>query len=154
MGTRSGDLDPGVMLELAQRYDENQLSDLVFHQMGLLALSDGESSEVSELLVSNTEHARFAISYFCRQVRAAIGGLAAKAGGIDALVFTAGIGEHAAAIRSEICTPLGFLGFAINEAKNAAGEVHIAAANSKPILVMPTDEEGMICKLCLDYVNK
>src|SRR5512145_704907 len=105
MGTRSGDLDPGVMLELARRYDAAQLSDLVFHKMGLLALSDGESSEMRDLLASSSAQARFAVEFFCREVRAAIGSLAAKAGGIDALVFSGGIGEHAPRIREAICSP-------------------------------------------------
>ena len=110
MGTRSGDLDPGVMLELAKRFGATQLSDMVFHKMGLLALSNGESSEMKDLLSSESPHAKFAIDYFCRQVRAAIGSFAAKCGGIDALVFTGGIGEHAPRIREAICAPLDFLG--------------------------------------------
>ena len=81
MGTRSGDMDPGVMLELAQRHDPVTLRDIVFHKMGLLALSDGESSEMSDLLDSKSASAAFAVEYFCRQVSGAIGSLAAKAGG-------------------------------------------------------------------------
>jgi acetate kinase len=149
MGTRSGDLDPGVMLELAKRFDASQLSDLVFYQMGLLALSDGESSEMSELLVSNSAAAKFAVSYFCRQARAAIGSLAAKCGGIDALVFTGGIGEHAAAIRTEICAPLGFLGMALDPDANAAGSIRIEQPGARPTLVIPADEEAMMRSLCL-----
>jgi len=67
MGTRSGDLDPGVMLELAKHYDSEALSDLVYHRMGLLALSAGESSEMHRLLESRSRDACFAVSYFCRQ---------------------------------------------------------------------------------------
>ncbi|HET7832795.1 MAG TPA: acetate kinase [Gallionella sp.] len=148
MGTRSGDLDPGVMLELSKRYDAVQLSDLVFHKMGLLALSNGESSEMSNLLASTNDTAKFAVSYFCRQVRAAIGSLAAKAGGIDALVFTGGIGEHAAAIRAEICASLDFLGFALDGAANLASATRIECEKSKAILVIPADEEAMIQQLC------
>lgn len=151
MGTRSGDLDPGVMLELAKRYPGEQLADVVFHKMGLLALSNGESSEMSELLASNTESARFAVNYFCRQARSAIGSLAAKAGGIDALIFTGGIGEHAPLIREEICEPLGFLGFSVDESANRAGRIAINQADSRPILVVPADEEAMIRKLCLAF---
>lgn len=153
MGTRSGDLDPGVMLELAKRFDARQLSDLVFHKMGLLALSDGESSEMSDLLASTSAQAKFAVRYFCRQTRAAIGSLAAKAGGIDALVFTGGIGEHAAAIRTEICAPLDFLGFALDVDANAAGSVRIEAKGAKPTLVIPADEEAMIHSLCLRFIH-
>lgn len=150
MGTRSGDIDPGVMLELAKRYDAEQLSDMVFHKMGLIALSEGEGSEMSVLLSSNSENARFAIAYFCRQVRAAIGSLAAKAGGLDAIVFTGGIGEHCPDIRAEICGPLAFMGFAVDEAANRSSLPKIGRASSKPILVIPADEERMICELCLE----
>jgi acetate kinase len=151
MGTRSGDLDPGVMLELAKRYDTAQLSDIVFHKMGVLALSGEESSEMADLLASSSEQAKFAVDYFCRQVRAAIGSLAAKAGGIDALVFTGGIGEHAAAIRAKICAPLDFLGFALNDAANNNASVRIERTGYKPALVIPADEEAMIYKLCLSF---
>jgi acetate kinase len=148
MGTRSGDLDPGVMLELAKRYDAAQLSDLVFHHMGLLALSGGESSEMSDLLASDSAQARFAVDYFCREVRAAIGSLAAKHGGIDALVFTGGIGEHAAAIRRKICAPLGFLGFALDDEANRTHTPRISGRDSRPVLVVPADEEAMMAGLC------
>jgi acetate kinase len=149
MGTRSGDLDPGVMLELSKRYDAAKLSDIVFHKMGVLALSNGESSEMADLLASDSVQAKFAVDYFCRQTRAAIGSLAAKAGGIDALVFTGGIGEHAAAIRAKICAPLDFLGFELNDAANKIASVRIERTGYKPALVIPADEEAMIHKLCL-----
>lgn len=153
MGTRSGDLDPGVMLELAKRYDATQLSDMVFHKMGLLALSNGESSEMSNLLSSKSAHAKFAVSYFCRQVRAAIGGLAAKSGGIDALVFTGGIGENASAIRAEICAPLGFLGFSLDNHANDAGSARVESRGAKPTLIIHADEESMIKRLCLTFCH-
>ncbi|MFU8787517.1 MAG: acetate/propionate family kinase [Methylobacter sp.] len=149
MGTRSGDLDPGVMLELAKRYTPEQLSKVVFHQMGLLALSAGESSEMNELTASVSENAAFAVDYFCRQVRAAIGGFAAKAGGIDALIFTGGIGEHSAEVREKICAPLDFLGFALDQAANASSLNTIGLAGHKPVLIIPADEEVMIRDLCL-----
>ncbi len=149
MGTRSGDLDPGVMLELARRCGAAELGDMVFHRMGLLALSNGESSEMSDLLASRSAQAKFAVDYFCNQVRAAIGSLAAKAGGVDALVFTGGIGEHAPAIRQAICGPLEFLGFALDGAANERAVPRIERAGSKPILLVPADEEAMIYRLCL-----
>jgi acetate kinase len=151
MGTRSGDLDPGVMLELAKRYDARELSDLVFHKMGLLALSNGESSEMSDLLASSSTQAKFAVEYFCNQVRAAIGSLAAKAGGIDALVFTAGVGEHSAHVREAICAPLAFLGLSLDHEANSTASARIERKGSKPILIVPADEEGMIHGLCLTF---
>ncbi|MGZ5008137.1 MAG: acetate/propionate family kinase [Methylobacter sp.] len=154
MGTRSGDLDPGVMLELAKRYDPEQLTDLVFHRMGLIALSAGESSEMNELLSSRSGNATFAVDYFCRQVRAVIGGFAAKAGGIDALVFTGGIGEHSAEVREKICTPLDFLGFALDQSANNDGRGEIGSAGYKPVLIIPADEEVMIRDLCLGVISQ
>lgn len=149
MATRSGDLDPGVMLELAKRYSPEELGDLVFHKMGLLALSAGESSEMSKLLASRSENAKFAVEYFCRQVRAAIGGFAAKAGGIDALVFTGGIGENAVEVRKKICAPLAFLGFALHQGANILGNQQIGRIGYKPVLIISADEEIKMRNLCL-----
>lgn len=151
MGTRSGDLDPGVMLELSKRYGYTQLSDIVFHKMGLLALSNGESSEMGDLLASSSAQAEFAVDYFCYEVRAAIGSLAAKAGGIDGLVFTGGIGEHSSQIRETICAPLDFLGFALDNTANNSASARIERKDTKPVLVIPADEEAMIQHLCLTY---
>lgn len=148
MGTRSGDLDPGVMLELAQHHDTATLRDIVFHKMGLLALSDGESSEMSDLLSSTSTAAQFAVDYFCRDVAGAIGSLAAKAGGIDALVFTGGIGEHARLIRDKICAPLAFMGISLDDAANREAAIKINHLNSIPVLVIAADEESAIHSLC------
>lgn len=144
MGTRSGDLDPGVMLELAARYEHTALCELVYRDMGLLALSDGETSEMSALLASSSEAAGFAVEYFCRQVRGAIGALAAKAGGIDALVFSGGIGEHAPQIRNRICEPLGFLGLALDPDANRDNRTVINAGGGKPVLRITANEEAVI----------
>lgn len=152
MGTRSGDIDPGVMVELAKRFSPDELGDIVFHKMGLLALSNGESAEMQDLLASQSEPARFAVEYFCQQVRSAIGALAAKAGGVDALVFSAGIGEHSAEIRQKICTPLAFIGFSLNTEQNRINATQIAQADSKPIAIIPADEEIMIRDLCLNTI--
>jgi acetate kinase len=147
MGSRSGDLDPGVMLKLAEHLNPNELSTLVYEKMGLLALSDGESSEMSVLMKSQSKAATFAIDYFARQVRAAIGSFAAKSGNIDALVFTGGIGEHSAPIRAMICKPLAFLGFSLNVSANAQHASSISESNSKPILIVPADEEAEIASM-------
>jgi acetate kinase len=147
MATRSGDLDPGVMLELAKRFNNSELSTLVYEKSGLLALSDGESSDMSELVNSKTKSAKFAVDFFVRQVRAAIGSYAAKAGGIDALVFTGGIGEHSSEVRSLICEPLGFLGFALNAKANQANFDTLNTSSSKPVLIIPADEEAEIARL-------
>jgi len=149
MGTRSGDLDPGVMLELAQRHDVDTLRDIVFHRMGLLALSNGEGSEMRDLLDSNSEAARFAVDYFCRQVSGAVGSLAAKAGGLDALVFTGGIGEHSSLIRDRICSTLAFMGIRLDPVANAKHAPRIDDSGAIPVCIIPADEENTIRKLCL-----
>jgi acetate kinase len=153
MGTRSGDIDPGVMLELANRYDANALSDLVYHKMGLLALSDGESSDMQDLLRAKSKHAGFAVAYFCRQVCAAIGSYAAKAGGLDALVFTGGIGEHAPQVRASVCEGLGFMGFELHAGENQVNALRIEQPGTKPVLIIPADEESMIRDLCREVLE-
>lgn len=149
MGTRSGDLDPGVMLALMQRHDADTLRDIVFHQMGLLALSGGESSEMRDLLASNSEAAKFAVDYFCRQVSGAVGNFAARAGGLDALVFTGGIGEHSALIRDKVCNTLAFMGIHLDPAANEKHLPRIESPGATPVCIIPADEESVIRQLCL-----
>ncbi len=153
MGTRSGDLDPGVMLELGRRYRPGELADLIYHHMGLLALSDGESSDMAQLLASPTAAARFAVDYFCHQVSGAFGTYAAKAGGLDALVFTGGIGEHAAEVRARICAPLAFMGFELDPDANRRHDTRLQAATSKPVLRIQADEESMIRDLVVGRLH-
>lgn len=153
MGTRSGDLDPGIMLELGLHRSHDELADLVYHRMGLLALSDGESSDMETLLASPTAAARFAVDYFSRQVSGAIGAFAARAGGIDALVFTGGIGEHADAVRAQICAPLAFMRLQLDPDANRRHDTRLSAPNSKPVLRIPADEESRIRDLVVDQLN-
>ena len=153
MGTRSGDLDPGVMLALGQQMPHAALEHLVYHEMGLLALSNGESNEMSDLLASQTADAAFAVDYFSRQVRGAIGALAARNGGLDALVFTGGIGEHASQVRSRIVDGLAAWGFALHEPANRQHQPRIEASGSKPVCVIAADEEQMICQLTTGKVQ-
>jgi acetate kinase len=154
MGTRSGDLDPGVMVELAKRYDADRLAELTYHRMGLLALSDGLSSDMAVLTASPEPAARFAVDYFCRQVSGAIGALTAKAGGIDALVFTAGIGEHSREVRAKVCASLGFLGFALDHQANADNGTRLDGPASKPIVRIPADEDGMMAHYLEQVLGK
>lgn len=153
MGTRSGDIDPGVILKLAKRFGTNELSDLIYHRMGLVALSDNESSEMSDLLGSRSESAKFAVAYYCRQVRAAIGAYAAKAGGLDALVFTAGIGEHSPQVRAAVCEGLRFMGIELEPVANQSNATRIEKAGTTPVLVIPSDEERMIRDLCMPWAQ-
>ena len=148
MGTRSGDVDPGVMLEQEHRMDSEALSHLVYKEMGLLALSGGEDSEMSVLLESTNPQAAFAVAYFARQVRSAIGAMAAKSGGVDALVFTGGIGEHAASVRAMICHELAFMKVWLDPTANAKNALFINDENAIPVLIIAADEEKMIRDLC------
>ena len=145
MGTRSGAIDPGVLLYLQRErgMDERALGDLLYQRSGLLGVS-GVASDVRTLLASDDSHARFAIDLFCYRAVCEIGALAAAMGGIDALVFTAGIGEHAADVRARIVAPLAWLGFACDAEANARHAQRIATPASKPVYVIATDEERMI----------
>ncbi len=145
MGTRCGAIDPGVLLYLQRErgMDERALDTLLYHRSGLLGVS-GVSSDVRTLLASDDAAARFALDLFCHRAVCEIGALAASMGGIDALVFTAGIGEHAAPVRAHIVDALAWLGFGCDAAANAQHALAIGAHGGKPVYVIATDEERMI----------
>jgi acetate kinase len=150
MGTRPGDLDPGLILYLLEqkRFDAAQLSELVNLKSGLLGVS-GVSSDVKTLLDARATNAdaTMAIEMFCYQIRKAIGALAAALGGLDLLVFTGGIGEHAAAVRAEVCDGLAHLGLAIDPRRNDSNEDTISTADSRcRVRVIPTNENLMVAR--------
>ena len=151
MGTRCGSLDPGVVLYLMDELgmDARAIEDLIYKRSGLLGVS-GLSSDMRALLASDDERARFAVELYTYRLGRELGSLAAAAGGIDALVFTAGIGEHAPAIRERVCRDAAWLGVALDPAANQAGGPRISAAASKvAVWVMPTNEELMIARQTL-----
>jgi acetate kinase len=150
MGTRPGDLDPGVILYLLEQkgYDAAQLSRLVNLKSGLLGVS-GLSSDVKTLLDARGSNAdaATAVEMFCYQIKKAIGALAAALGGLDLLVFTGGIGEHAAAVRAEACQGLAHLGLAIDPRRNDSNQDTISAADSRcRVRVIPTNENLMVAR--------
>ena len=147
MGTRSGDLDPGLLLYLLDHgCDTRQLAHLVDHDAGLLAISETTSDMQRLLELRATEpRAALAIDVFCYHARKAIGALAAVLGGIETLVFTGGIGEHAAPIRFEICRGLEHLGIALDDARNSTGAPIIGQGRCE-VHVIRTDEERMIAR--------
>jgi acetate kinase len=150
MGTRSGQIDPGVLLYLIDEkgMESAELSRLLYEKSGLLGLS-GISNDMRDLLASNAPEAEFAVDYFCQRANREIGSLAAALGGIDALVFTAGIGENAAEIRRRICAKAGWLGLELDEKANAAarGEAIISSPGSRvAVAVIPTNEELVIAR--------
>ncbi|MDM0110686.1 acetate/propionate family kinase [Variovorax sp. J22R133] len=148
MGTRCGNLDPGVLLYLMDEMgmDARAIEDLIYKQSGLLGVS-GVSSDMRALLASDEPRARLAVDLFVYRVGRELGSLAAAAGGIDALVFTAGIGEHAVAIRERACQGAAWLGVELDPAANAAGGPRISTAASKvSAWIVPTNEELMIAR--------
>lgn len=156
MSTRSGDLDPGVLVYLARRdgLDAGGLNDLVNRRAGLLGVS-GVSSDVEELLASSDERAAEAVELFCYQARKAVGALAAVLGGLDALVFTAGIGEHGSSIRWRICEGLAHLGVQLDAEANDAGAAVVSSSSSRvTVRVMATNEDVVIARHTYDVLTR
>jgi acetate kinase len=148
MSTRCGALDPGVILYLQQARGMTaaQVEDLLYHRSGLLGVS-GVSGDMRVLLASDDPHAAQAVAVFCWRTAREIVGLTAALGGLDAIVFTAGIGEHVPPVRLGVCEHLRWLGIAIDAAANAANAGRISAAGSRvPVLVLATDEEAVIAR--------
>jgi acetate kinase len=148
MGTRCGNLDPGVLLFLMDELhmDTRALEDLVYKRSGLLGVS-GVSSDMRVLLASDDERARFAVDLYIHRIQREMGSLAAAAGGIDAIVFTAGIGEHAPSIRERVCRGAAWLGVELDPAANQGNGPRISAPGSRvSAWVVPTDEEVMIAR--------
>jgi acetate kinase len=148
MGTRPGQIDPGVIFYLLEqkRMRGAAMQDFLYRECGLKGLS-GISNDVRELQSSSDPRARFAIDYFCYRVGLNAGMLAAALGGVDAFVFSAGIGENSAAIRACIVARLAWLGAVLDEKANAAHALHLSAPDSRVALyVIPTDEELMIAR--------
>jgi len=146
MGTRSGALDPGVVLHLQTQLGMSAaaVADLLYHQSGLLGVS-GISSDMRELTADPGPEAREAIDLFTWRAGRECGALAASLGGVDAIVFTAGIGENHSGVRKLICRQLEWLGLSIDDDANAANALYISARDSRvKALVIPTDEEWMI----------
>ena len=151
MASRCGALDPGVLLYLLREEGMSleQLDDLLHHRAGLLGVS-GISGDVRTLLASDHPHAADALDLFAYRTSQAIAGHAVALDGIDALVFTAGIGEHAAPVRAAICRHLAWLGLTLDEAANVAMARASATAQPVSAWVIPTNEERVIAQPCLD----
>ena len=148
MGTRVGDLDPAVVLylERARGMTADEVQTLLYTRSGLLGLS-GVSSDVRDLLASREPRARLALDYFAYRVAREVGALAVSLGGLDALVFTAGIGEHAAPIRAAVCEHLAWLGLALAATANERHGPRISIPGCVvSAWVIPTDEARMIAR--------
>ena len=157
MSTRTGDLDPGVGYYLArsERMTAARFQRMVSHESGLLGVS-GTSSDVRDLLAREARDLRAAeaIELFCYQARKWIGSFAAALGGLDALVFSGGIGENAPVIRDRICEGLGFLGIEVNQKRNTKNAPLISPdAGRVQVRVIRTDEELMIARSVTRVLN-
>lgn len=146
MGTRCGALDPGVVLHLMETkgLGVKEMTQMLYKESGLLGVS-GISQDMRTLLASDKPEAQQAVDLFCYRIVRELGSLAASAGGLDALVFTGGIGEHAAEVRRRVCLQCAWLGIHLNPEANARHDLRISAHNSNvDVLVIPTNEEWMI----------
>ena len=155
MGTRSGSLDPGVILHLMDQrgMDVRAIENLIYKQSGLLGVS-GISSDMRTLLESDEQKAKLAVDLFVYRIRRELGSLAAALGGLDAMVFTGGIGENSAAVRSRVCRDTAWLGVEIDEAANSDGPGCISAPSSRVAAwVVPTNEELMIARHAMRLIN-
>jgi len=155
MGTRCGALDPGAVLYLMQTrgLGVDQVGHMLYHESGLLGVS-GVSSDPRELLPREDEApVREALALYVRRIVREIGALAAVLGGLDMLVFTAGIGEHNATIRERVCRDLGWLGIALDSQANAAHAAVVSAGDSKVrVVVEPTNEEWIAASAALALI--
>ena len=148
MGTRCGSIDPGVLIYLMDErgMDARALEDLIYKKSGLLGVS-GLSSDMRTLRGSDDPRAREAIDLFIYRIVREIGSLSAALGGLDGIVFTGGIGQRDTKTRKEVIDGCGWLGAAIDEQLNAAGQGRIDATTSRiPVWVLPTDEERVIAR--------
>jgi len=155
MGTRCGNLDPGVVLYLVDelKMDARAIEKLFYQQSGLLGVS-GISSDMRTLLASDEPRAKFAVDLFVYRIGRELGSLAGALGGLDAVVFTGGIGEHAVAIRERVCHAAAWLGVELDSTANAAGDSRISTAASRiTAWVIPTNEELMIAQDTMAILN-
>ena len=163
MSTRTGDLDPGLApyLERTEQMSTAQFYHMVNHESGLLGVSE-ISSDMRDLLAKESDDVRAAeaVALFCYQAKKWVGSFAAALGGLDTLVFSAGIGENCPPIRARICDGLGFLGIELDAARNEQNAALISTAGGRvAVRVICTDEELMIARsvrrmLNLDAGNK
>jgi len=154
MGTRCGAVDPGVILYLMDEHRMNarEIEKLIYTESGLLGVS-GLSSDMRELLASDQPRARVAVDLFVYRIGRELGSLAAALGGLDAIVFTAGIGEHAAEVRARVCRQAEWLGVELDAEANAKDGPRISTAGSRVAAwVIPTNEELMIARHTRDLL--
>ena len=156
MGTRCGQLDPGVVLYLMAEkgLSPTEIENVLYKQSGLRGLS-GLSNDMRILEEADTIESRRAIDYFVYRIRRELGGLVAILSGLDALVFCGGIGENAWRIRERVCQDLGWLGLELDESRNRAGETVISSDKSRArVFIIRTNEELMIASHAAETVQE
>lgn len=156
MGTRSGQVDPGVLLYLMDQegMDAAAISDMLYRRSGLLGLSGGLSNDMRTLEASDAPEAREAIDYFVFRIQRELGAMAASMGGIDALVFCGGIGENSRLIRARVCERTEWMGIEIDHARNAENATIISSDLSRAkVMVLPTNEGLVIARAARDHLN-
>jgi acetate kinase len=157
MGSRSGAIDPGVLLHLlrVEHISPETLHHKLYHQSGLLGLSHGLSSDVRTLSESKNPHAKFALNKLVSSLTQHAGGLIALMGGIDAFVFTGGIGENARHIRQQLIQNLNFLGLNLNNTQNQKSKEGLISnpEDTIPIFIVNANEEAVIASLALECIS-
>ncbi|KAA0596218.1 acetate kinase [Azospirillum lipoferum] len=154
MGTRPGAIDPGVLIYLMREkgYGADELEKLLYHKSGMLGVS-GLSNDMRDLENSDLPAAAEAVELFCHNVAKQVAALAGSMGGLDAVVFTAGVGENSTLVRARVAEKLSWLGVAIDPAANRAKATRISAQESRvPVFIIPTDEERMIARHTLGVI--
>ncbi len=148
MGTRSGSLDAGVVLHLLNNgMDAKAVSNILYHQSGLLGVSGGISNDMADLLANDAPEAKEAVDLFAYRISRELGSLSAALGGLDALIFTAGIGENAAPVREKVCRQSEWLGIQFDAQANQQRASRISLPDSPvSVWVIPTNEEMMIAQ--------
>ncbi|MBE7637531.1 acetate/propionate family kinase [Sneathiella sp. P13V-1] len=154
MGTRSGQIDPGVLLYLMEHeaMTASEISNLLYKESGLKGLS-GISSDMRALEQSNDVHAKEAIDYYVFRIQREIGAMSAVLQGIDAIIFSGGVGENSSYIRSRVMEKLDYLGFQLDEEKNKAGKYDLSGAGDNKIYLLPTNEERVILEAVRDQLS-
>ena len=157
MGTRSGQVDPGVLLYLMDQegMDAEAISDMLYRRSGLLGLSGGLSNDMRTLEASDAPEAAEAIDYFVFRIQRELGAMAASMGGIDALVFCGGIGENSRLIRARVCERTEWMGIEIDHIRNAENATIISSDLSRAkVMVIPTDEGLVIARAARDHLRR
>ncbi|NEQ26068.1 MAG: acetate kinase [Microcoleus sp. SIO2G3] len=156
MGTRSGSVDPGILIHLMRQegFSADDLDRMLNKESGLKGVSglSGDMRSIAQAIEQGNDRATLAFEVYVHRLRSNIGGMLASLGGLDAIVFTAGVGENSAAVRTEACAAFEFLGWKLDEAKNqvrSADDRNIAASDSTvPIWVIHTQEDWAIAQMC------